>query len=108
MNLARTLKVSWEVLLGHKLRTLLSSSGIAIGVAAVVLMVGAGQAAEVTARMIELLENGIEAFLQVLEIDKHSVGHERKRADLELDLPVMAMKSFALPAMIDYLMRARK
>jgi len=46
MNLARTLKVSWEVLLGHKLRTLLSSSGIAIGVAAVVLMVGAGQAAE--------------------------------------------------------------
>lgn len=46
MNLTRTLTVSWEVLLGHKLRTLLSSSGIAIGVAAVVLMVGAGQAAE--------------------------------------------------------------
>ena len=46
MNLARTLKVSWEVLLGHKMRTVLSSAGIAIGVAAVVLMVGAGQAAE--------------------------------------------------------------
>jgi putative ABC transport system permease protein len=46
MNVARTLKVSLEVLLGHKLRTLLSSAGIAIGVAAVVLMVGAGQAAE--------------------------------------------------------------
>lgn len=32
--------------MGHKLRTFLSSSGIAIGVAAVVLMVGAGRAAE--------------------------------------------------------------
>jgi putative ABC transport system permease protein len=46
MNLARTFGISLEVLLGHRLRTLLSSSGIAIGVAAVVLMVGAGQAAE--------------------------------------------------------------
>ncbi len=46
MNLARTLTISIEVLMGHRLRTLLSSSGIAIGVAAVVLMVGAGQAAE--------------------------------------------------------------
>jgi putative ABC transport system permease protein len=46
MNLARTLGISLEVLMGHRLRTLLSSSGIAIGVAAVVLMVGAGQAAE--------------------------------------------------------------
>jgi putative ABC transport system permease protein len=46
MNLARTLGISLEVLMGHKLRTFLSSSGIAIGVAAVVLMVGAGQAAE--------------------------------------------------------------
>lgn len=46
MNLARTLGISLEVLMGHKLRTLLSSSGIAIGVAAVVLMVGAGKAAE--------------------------------------------------------------
>lgn len=46
MNLTRTLGISVEVLMGHKLRTFLSSSGIAIGVAAVVLMVGAGQAAE--------------------------------------------------------------
>ncbi len=46
MNAGRTLVVSAEVLLGHKLRTLLSSSGVAIGVAAVVLMVGAGQAAQ--------------------------------------------------------------
>ena len=46
MNLARTLGISLEVLMGHKLRTVLSSGGIAIGVAAVVLMVGAGQAAE--------------------------------------------------------------
>jgi putative ABC transport system permease protein len=46
MNLARTLRISLEVLMGHKLRTLLSSSGIAIGVGAVVLMVGAGNAAE--------------------------------------------------------------
>ena len=46
MNLTRTLGISLEVLMGHRLRTLLSSSGIAIGVAAVVLMVGAGKAAE--------------------------------------------------------------
>lgn len=46
MNLTRTLGISLEVLMGHKLRTLLSSSGIAIGVAAVVIMVGAGKAAE--------------------------------------------------------------
>jgi len=46
MNLARTLGISLDVLMGHKLRTFLSSTGIAIGVAAVVLMVGAGQAAE--------------------------------------------------------------
>lgn len=46
MNLIRAASVSWEVLLGHRLRTFLSSSGIAIGVAAVVLMVGAGKAAE--------------------------------------------------------------
>jgi putative ABC transport system permease protein len=46
MNLARTLGISLEVLMGHRLRTVLSSAGIAIGVAAVVLMVGAGQAAE--------------------------------------------------------------
>ena len=32
MNLTRTLGISLEVLMGHKLRTLLSSSGIAIGV----------------------------------------------------------------------------
>lgn len=46
MNRTRALIVSLEVLMGHKLRTFLSSSGIAIGVAAVVLMVGAGQAAQ--------------------------------------------------------------
>jgi putative ABC transport system permease protein len=46
MNLARTLVISWDVLMGHKLRTVLSSTGIAIGVAAVVIMVGAGRAAE--------------------------------------------------------------
>jgi len=45
MNVVRTLGISIEVLLGHRLRTFLSSIGIAIGVAAVVLMVGAGQAA---------------------------------------------------------------
>jgi len=46
MNLARTLVISWDVLMGHRLRTVLSSAGIAIGVAAVVIMVGAGKAAE--------------------------------------------------------------
>lgn len=46
MNVARTLGISLEVLMGHRMRTVLSSAGIAIGVGAVVLMVGAGNAAE--------------------------------------------------------------
>ncbi len=45
MNIARTLGISLEVLMGHKLRTLLSSSGIAIGMAAVVLVAGVGRSA---------------------------------------------------------------
>lgn len=45
MNVVRTLGISIEVLLGHRLRTFLSSIGIAIGVTAVVIMVGSGQAA---------------------------------------------------------------
>lgn len=46
MNFGRVLLVSAEVLLGHKLRTGLSLSGVAIGATALVLMVGAGQAAQ--------------------------------------------------------------
>lgn len=46
MNFGRGLLVSGEVLLGHKLRTALSLSGVGIGAAALVLMVGAGQAAQ--------------------------------------------------------------
>lgn len=46
MNFGRVLLVSAEVLLGHKLRTGLSLSGVGIGAAALVLMVGAGQAAQ--------------------------------------------------------------
>lgn len=46
MNFGRVLYVSAEVLLGHKLRTALSLSGVGIGAAALVVMVGAGQAAQ--------------------------------------------------------------
>lgn len=45
MKIGRTLKISSEILFGHKVRTALSCSAIFVGVCAVVLMVGAGQAA---------------------------------------------------------------
>lgn len=45
MKLGRTLGVSSEILMGHKVRTALSCSAIFVGVCAVVLMVGTGQAA---------------------------------------------------------------
>lgn len=43
MNIKRSLTISLNVLFGHKLRTLLSSMAVAVGVAAVVMMVGAGE-----------------------------------------------------------------
>jgi len=46
MNLARNVALSCEILTAHKLRTLLSVTGIVVGVAAVVLMVSAGRGAE--------------------------------------------------------------
>jgi putative ABC transport system permease protein len=46
MNIRRTIGISLNVLFGHKLRTLLSSLAVGTGVAAVVMMVGAGQAAK--------------------------------------------------------------
>lgn len=46
MNLARNARVSFEILLAHRLRTTLSCISIFIGVAATVLVVGAGQAAQ--------------------------------------------------------------
>jgi putative ABC transport system permease protein len=45
VKLGRTLAVSSEILLGHKVRTALSCSAIFVGVCAVVLMIGTGQAA---------------------------------------------------------------
>lgn len=46
MNLVRNAALSCEILAAHKMRTLLSVSGIVVGVAAVVLMVSAGKGAE--------------------------------------------------------------
>ncbi len=46
MNIRRAASISLSVLFGHKLRTLLSSLAVGTGVAAVVMMVGAGEAAK--------------------------------------------------------------
>ena len=46
MNLRRTVSISISVLFGHKLRTALSAVAVGTGVAAVVMMVGAGEAAQ--------------------------------------------------------------
>ncbi len=46
MNIKRTFAISLNVLFGHKLRTLLSSMAVGVGVAAVVMMVGTGKALE--------------------------------------------------------------
>lgn len=43
MNIKRSFVISLNVLFGHKLRTLLSSMAVGVGVAAVVMMVGAGE-----------------------------------------------------------------
>ncbi|MBC8876326.1 MAG: ABC transporter permease, partial [Planctomycetes bacterium] len=44
--MSRNLLLSWELLTSHRLRTVLSVSGVVIGVAAVVLTVSAGRGAE--------------------------------------------------------------
>jgi putative ABC transport system permease protein len=46
MNLSKNIALSYEILLARKLRTLLSTLGIIVGVGAVVLMVAAGKGAE--------------------------------------------------------------
>ena len=46
MNLQRTITLSFEILFSHKVRTILSGSAVFVGVAAVVLMGGAGLAAK--------------------------------------------------------------
>jgi putative ABC transport system permease protein len=46
MKLSRNVALSCEILAAHKLRTLLSVTGIVVGIAAVVLMVSAGRGAE--------------------------------------------------------------
>ena len=46
MKLSRNIVLSLEILVAHKLRTLLSVIGIVVGVGAVVLMVSAGRGAE--------------------------------------------------------------
>lgn len=46
MKLSRNIALSCEILAAHKLRTLLSITGIVVGIATVVLMVSAGRGAE--------------------------------------------------------------
>ena len=46
MRLAKNVALSYEILAAHKLRTLLSVSGIIVGVASVILVVSIGQGAE--------------------------------------------------------------
>jgi len=46
MNFSKNLALSCEILAAHKLRTLLSALGMAVGIGAVVLMVSAGRGAE--------------------------------------------------------------
>ncbi len=46
MKLSRNIALSCELLVAHKLRTLLSVTGIVVGIATVVLMVSAGRGAE--------------------------------------------------------------
>jgi putative ABC transport system permease protein len=46
MKLSRNVALSCEILAAHKLRTLLSVTGIVVGIATVVLMVSAGRGAE--------------------------------------------------------------
>lgn len=54
MNIKRTFAISLNVLFGHKMRTFLSSMAVGVGVAAVVMMVGAGQSLQrETAKKIE-------------------------------------------------------
>lgn len=46
MNLKKAIKISLKVLMGHPLRTILSCLAVSIGICAVVMMVGAGKAAQ--------------------------------------------------------------
>ena len=46
MKLSRNVALSCEILAAHKLRTLLSVTGIVVGIATVVLIVSAGRGAE--------------------------------------------------------------
>jgi len=46
MKLSKSIALSYEILAAHKLRTLLSTLGVIVGVGAVVLMVAAGKGAE--------------------------------------------------------------
>lgn len=55
MKLSRNLALSLEILAAHRLRTLLSITGIVAGVAAVVVMVSVGQGAE--KKILKVIEN---------------------------------------------------
>ena len=62
-NFARGLLLSVQILAAHRLRTLLSVSGLLIGVAAVMVMVAIGKGAD--RRLLELLGNDLDDFIAV-------------------------------------------
>ncbi|MFC1537781.1 ABC transporter permease, partial [Gemmatimonadota bacterium] len=77
MNLSRNYLLSCEILLAHKLRTLLSVIGIVVGVGAVLLMVSVGQGAE--KRIMKLIHNmGTDLLVVNAGQTKIMAGRERQ------------------------------
>jgi putative ABC transport system permease protein len=77
MNLSRNYLLSCEILLAHKLRTLLSVIGIVVGVGAVLLMVSVGQGAE--ERIMKLIRNmGTDLLVVSAGQTKIMAGRERQ------------------------------
>jgi putative ABC transport system permease protein len=76
MILSRNLILSLEILTAHKLRTLLSVIGIVVGVAAVILMVSAGQGAE--KRILDRIQ-GMGTNLVVVSAGRTSIIAGRQR-----------------------------
>jgi putative ABC transport system permease protein len=76
MKLSRNVILSLEILAAHKLRTLLSVTGIVVGVGAVILMVSAGQGAE---RQILDRIRGMGANLVIVNAGRTSIVAGRQR-----------------------------
>jgi len=89
MNLSRNLELSFEILTAHKLRTLLSVVGIIVGVAAVILMVSAGQGAE--KRILDAIRN-MGTNLVVVNAGQTSIiaGRQRQMTVVKTLIPADA------------------